>query len=58
MIINTNIRGTKMNKLLEILNELIQKYNIAEEDVNAIQAALSEIEGNSDEEFKYEDEEE
>lgn len=46
-----------MQKLLEILNELIQKYNIAEEDVNAIQAALSEIEGNDSEEFAYNEEE-
>lgn len=47
-----------MQKLLEILNELIQKYNIAEEDVNAIQAALSELEGNTSEEFEYEEEKE
>lgn len=46
-----------MQKLLQLLNELIQKYNIEEADVNAIQAALSEIEGNSSEEFEYEKEE-
>ena len=46
-----------MQKLLQLLNELIQKYNIEEADVNAIQAALSEIEGNSTEEFEYEKEE-
>lgn len=47
-----------MQKLLEILNGLIEKYKIEEADVRMIQEALSEIEGNSSEEFKYEEDEE
>lgn len=44
-----------MQKLLEILNGLIEKYKIEEADVRMIQEALSEIEGNATDEFKYEE---
>lgn len=47
-----------MQKLLEILNGLIEKYKIEEADVRMIQEALSEIEGNATDEFKYEEDEE
>ena len=44
-----------MQKLVELLNSLIQKYNIEQADVEQIQAVLSELEGNTSEEFEYED---
>ena len=47
-----------MQKLVELLNSLIQKYNMEQADVEQIQAALSELEGNTAEEFKYEEDEE
>lgn len=47
-----------MTKLLEILNSLIEKYQIEEADVREIQAALAEIEGDAESEFSYSDEEE
>ena len=47
-----------MQKLVELLNSLIQKYNMEQADVEQIQAALSELEGNTSEEFEYEDEKE
>lgn len=43
-----------MQKLLELLNSLVEKYNIQEEDVMEIQSALAAIEGAEDEEFEYE----
>ena len=43
-----------MQKLLELLNSLVEKYNIQEEDVMEIQSALAAIEGAEDEEFDYE----
>ena len=46
-----------MQKLLELLNSLVEKYNIQEEDVMEIQSALAAIEGAEDEEFEYEPEE-
>lgn len=47
-----------MKKLLEILNSLIEKYQIEEADVREIQTALAEIESDAEDEFKYEEEEE
>ena len=47
-----------MTKLLEILNSLIEKYQIEEADVREIQAALAEIESDAESEFSYSDEEE
>lgn len=47
-------RGKIMQKLLELLNSLVEKYNIQEEDVMEIQSALAAIEGAEDEEFEYE----
>lgn len=46
-----------MQKLVELLNSLIQKYNMEQADVEQIQAALSELEGNTASEFSYSDEE-
>ena len=47
-----------MQKLVELLNSLIQKYNMEQADVEQIQAALSELEGNTSEEFEDEEEKE
>lgn len=47
-----------MKKLLEILNSLIEKYQIEEADVREIQTALAEIESDAEDEFSYSDEEE
>lgn len=44
-----------MQKLLELLNGLITKYQISEEDVKTLQAAMSEIEGSLSDEFDYEE---
>ena len=44
-----------MQKLLELLNGLITKYKISEEDVKTLQAAMSEIEGSLSDEFNYEE---
>ena len=44
-----------MQKLLELLNGLIRKYKISEEDVKTLQAAMSEIEGSLSDEFDYEE---
>jgi len=44
-----------MQKLLELLNGLITKYKISEEDVKTLQAAMSEIEGSLSDEFDYEE---
>ena len=44
-----------MQKLLELLNVLITKYKISEEDVKTLQAAMSEIEGSLSDEFDYEE---
>ena len=44
-----------MQKLLELLNGLITKYKISDEDVKTLQAAMSEIEGSLSDEFDYEE---
>lgn len=44
-----------MQKLLVLLNGLITKYKISEEDVKTLQAAMSEIEGSLSDEFNYEE---
>ena len=44
-----------MQKLLNLLNGLITKYKISEEDVKTLQAAMSEIEGSLSDEFDYEE---
>ena len=46
-----------MNELLNILNEIFKKYGVSEEEVSAVQEAIANVEGNGDEEFKYEVEE-
>lgn len=46
-----------MKELLEVLNALIEKYNIEEADVAMLQDVLSKIEGNDSEEFDYKEEE-
>ena len=45
----------RMQKLLVLLNGLITKYKISEEDVKTLQAAMSEIEGSLSDEFDYEE---
>ena len=47
-----------MNELLNLLNSLIEKYKIEEEDVAAIQEAIAKVEGSEDEEFSYKETEE
>lgn len=44
-----------MQKLLVLLNGLITKYKISEEDVKTLQAAMSEVEGSLSDEFDYEE---
>ena len=44
-----------MQKLLVLLNGLITKYKISDEDVKTLQAAMSEIEGSLSDEFDYEE---
>lgn len=44
-----------MNELMTLLNELIEKYQIEQSDVAAIQEAVANIEGSGDDEFGYEE---
>lgn len=44
-----------MQELLELLNGLITKYKISEEDVKSLQKAMSDIEGSLSNEFDYEE---
>lgn len=44
-----------MEMLLNVLNELIQKYQVAEEDVAALQEALGMLENGGADEFGYEE---
>ena len=44
-----------MQKLLELLNGLITKYKISEDDVKSLQKAMSDIEGSLSDEFDYEE---
>ena len=52
---NLKKEDIRTQKLLELLNELITKYKISEEDVKTLQAAMSEIEGSLSDEFDYEE---
>lgn len=45
-----------MQNLVTILNELIEKYQMSNEDIMMIQGALAALEGSMDEEFVYEEE--
>lgn len=47
-----------MEKLLNVLQEVIEKYNVADEDIANIQEALSELETGAESEFDYSEEEE
>ena len=47
-----------MQNLLDLLNSLVEKYNMEQADVVAIQEAIASIEGAADTEFQYEPEEE
>lgn len=47
-----------MQELMDLLNELIEKYQIEEGDVARIQEVIAKVEGNGDEEFSYEEVEE
>ena len=44
-----------MEKLLDVLQFLIEKYNVTEEDFMKVQEALTELENGADEEFAYEE---
>lgn len=44
-----------MERLLEVLQYIIEKYNVSEEDFNEIQKALSELESGANEEFSYDE---
>ena len=44
-----------MQELLELLNGLITKYKISEDDVKSLQKAMSDIEGSLSNEFDYEE---
>lgn len=47
-----------MTQLVDLLNELVSKYKIADEDVARIQEALSMLENGNEGEFEYEEKEE
>jgi len=47
-----------MDKLVEVLNALIEKYQFTEEDIALLQEALSELENGAEEEFTYAENEE
>jgi site-specific DNA-adenine methylase len=47
-----------MTQLVDLLNELVSKYKIAEEDVARIQEALSMLENGNEGEFEYEERDE
>lgn len=47
-----------MDKLTAILNALIEKYNISNEDIAELQEALSELESGNEAEFEYKETEE
>lgn len=47
-----------MTQLVDLLNELVSKYKIAEEDVARIQEALSMLENDNEGEFEYDEKEE
>lgn len=44
-----------MEKLVIVLQEMIDKYGISPEDFTKIQEAISELENGANEEFAYED---
>ena len=46
-----------MQELMNLLNELVEKYQMEEADVARIKEALAKVEGAGDEEFAYEEEE-
>lgn len=42
-----------MQELINILNEMAEKYGISEDDMATIQEAISNVESSGDEEFDY-----
>ena len=42
-----------MQELINILNEMAEKYGISEDDMATIQEAISDVESSGDEEFDY-----
>lgn len=42
-----------MQELINILNEMAEKYGISEDDMATIQEAISNVESSGDEEFEY-----
>lgn len=45
-----------MEALVNVLQMIIEKYGISEEDFNKLQEALTELESGANEEFNYEEE--
>jgi len=45
-----------MQELINILNEMAEKYGISGDDMATIQEAISNIESSGDEEFDYKEE--
>lgn len=45
-----------MQELINILNEMAEKYGISEDDMATIQEAISNVESSGDEEFDYKEE--
>ena len=45
-----------MQELINILNEMAEKYGISEDDMATIQEAISNVESSGDEEFEYKEE--
>lgn len=42
-----------MQELINILNEMAEKYGISEDDMATIQEAISNVESSGEEEFEY-----
>lgn len=44
-----------MEKLVNVLQGIIEKYNVSEDDFNMVQEAITELENGANEEFAYEE---
>jgi membrane protein insertase Oxa1/YidC/SpoIIIJ len=54
IIINKNITPRyKMQELINVLNEMAQKYGISENDMAVMQEAIAKVESSDGEEFEY-----
>lgn len=47
-----------MKELVNLLNELFEKYKVDEQDIVAVQQAVANVEGDDNDEFVYEKESE